>query len=98
MHWTLGGPWFKKGQKLSTLDKEWFLARDEAMIFNMYVVIAVPARLESSRLPNKVLCDIGGKPMIQRVLEQCSLSKSSDNLFLCCDDESLLKKAEELGI
>ena len=63
----------------------------------MYVIIAVPARLESSRLPNKVLCDIGGKPMIQRVLEQCSLSKLSDNLFLCCDDESLLKKAESWG-
>ena len=63
----------------------------------MYIVIAVPARLESSRLPNKVLCDIGGKPMIQRVLEQCSLSKLSDNLFLCCDDESLLKKAENWG-
>ena len=60
----------------------------------MYVVIAVPARLQSSRLPNKVLCDIGGKPMIQRVLEQCSLSKLSDNLFLCCDDESLLTKVE----
>ena len=63
----------------------------------MYVIIAVPARLESSRLPNKVLCDIGGKPMIQRVLEQCSLSKLSDNLFICCDDESLLKKAESWG-
>ena len=60
----------------------------------MYVVIAVPARLESTRLPNKVLCDIGGKPMLQRVLQKCSLSKLTDNLVLCCDDDSLLKKAE----
>ena len=63
----------------------------------MYVVIAVPARLESSRLPNKVLCDIGGKPMIQRVLDQCSLSKLSNNLVLCCDDKNLLKKSESWG-
>ena len=35
-------------------------------------VVAVPARLASSRLPDKVLADIGGKPMIQRVLEQCA--------------------------
>ena len=28
-------------------------------------VVAVPARLASSRLPNKVLAEIGGKPMIQ---------------------------------
>ena len=33
-------------------------------------VVAVPARLQSSRLPNKVLADIGGQPMIQRVLER----------------------------
>ena len=33
------------------------------------VVVAVPARLQSSRLPNKVLADIGGQPMIQRVLQ-----------------------------
>jgi len=41
----------------------------------MKSVIAVPARLESSRLPRKVLADIGGKAMLQRVLEQCALSK-----------------------
>ena len=33
VHWTLGGPWFKNGQELSTLDKEWFLAREQAMNF-----------------------------------------------------------------
>jgi len=37
-------------------------------------VVAVPARLASSRLPDKVLADIGGKPMIQRVLEQCAMA------------------------
>ncbi|MDD9266622.1 3-deoxy-manno-octulosonate cytidylyltransferase [Paenibacillus sp. GCM10023248] len=30
----------------------------------------IPARLNSTRLPNKVLLDIGGKPMIQHVWEQ----------------------------
>ena len=34
-------------------------------------IIAVPARVESSRLPKKVLEDINGKPMLIRVLEQC---------------------------
>ena len=28
-------------------------------------LVAVPARLQSSQLPNKVMADIGGKPMIQ---------------------------------
>ena len=35
------------------------------------IVVAVPARLESSRLPNKVLAEIGGQAMITRVLKQC---------------------------
>ena len=39
------------------------------------VLIAVPERLNSSRLPNKVLADIGGKPMIRMVLEQCKKLK-----------------------
>ena len=33
VHWTLGGPWFKNGKNLSVLDREWLLARDEAMNF-----------------------------------------------------------------
>ena len=30
-----------------------------------YSVVAVPARLQSSRMPNKDLADIGGKPMMK---------------------------------
>ncbi|HNU58174.1 MAG TPA: 3-deoxy-manno-octulosonate cytidylyltransferase, partial [Flavobacteriales bacterium] len=32
----------------------------------------IPARFASSRLPGKPLAEIGGKSMIQRVLEQAS--------------------------
>jgi CTP:molybdopterin cytidylyltransferase MocA len=35
------------------------------------VVVAVPARLESARLPGKLLADIAGKPVLQHVLERC---------------------------
>ena len=31
-------------------------------------VVAIPARLESKRLPRKLLADVGGKPLLQRVL------------------------------
>ena len=63
----------------------------------MYVVVAIPARLESSRLPNKVLAEIGGEPMIKRVLRQCSKAELIDELFLCTDDEFLNNKAVEWG-
>ncbi len=60
-------------------------------------VVAVPARLQSSRLPNKVLADIGGKPMIQRVLERCREASSVDAVVLCTDSRQLQELAERLG-
>ena len=63
----------------------------------MYVVVAIPARLNSTRLPNKVLAEIGGVPMIKRVLNQCSKAELIDKLFLCTDDENLNNKAEDWG-
>ena len=52
-------------------------------------VVAVPARLASSRLPDKVLADIGGQPMIQRVLERCALARGPSAVVLCTDSEHL---------
>jgi 3-deoxy-manno-octulosonate cytidylyltransferase (CMP-KDO synthetase) len=39
-------------------------------------VVVVPARLASSRLPEKPLADIAGKPMVVRVVEQAMLSQA----------------------
>ncbi|KZR73755.1 3-deoxy-manno-octulosonate cytidylyltransferase [Prochlorococcus marinus] len=60
-------------------------------------VVAVPARLESSRLPNKVLADIGGMPMLQRVLERCSQAHGPTAVVLCTDSDRLKEMAEGWG-
>ena len=60
-------------------------------------VVAVPARLQSSRLPNKVLADIGGKPMIQRVLQRCREASDVDAVVLCTDSDQLKRLAEGWG-
>ena len=60
-------------------------------------VVAVPARLQSSRLPNKVLADIGGKPMIQRVLERCSEASRVAAVVLCTDSPHLQSLAKGWG-
>ena len=52
-------------------------------------VVAVPARLQSSRLPNKVLAEIGKKPMIQRVLERCREASTVQAVVLCTDSSLL---------
>lgn len=40
----------------------------------MSFVVIIPARLASTRLPNKPLADLGGKPMVVRVAERARLS------------------------
>ncbi|HEY1044653.1 MAG TPA: 3-deoxy-manno-octulosonate cytidylyltransferase [Telluria sp.] len=40
----------------------------------MAFIVIIPARLASTRLPNKPLADLGGKPMVVRVAERAQLS------------------------
>jgi len=43
----------------------------------MGFVVIIPARLASTRLPNKPLADLGGKPMVVRVAERAQASGSA---------------------
>ena len=43
----------------------------------MSFTVIVPARLASTRLPNKPLADIGGVPMVVRVVQRARLSQAS---------------------
>ena len=63
----------------------------------MRFVVAVPARLESSRLPGKVMADIGGKPMLRRVLERCRQARRPESVVLCTDSDDLLEHAAAWG-
>ena len=61
------------------------------------VVVAVPARLESARLPGKLLADIAGKPMLQHVLERCRQAKGVAAVVVCTDSEQVRSVAEGWG-
>ena len=54
--------------------------------------------MKSSRLPNKLIADINGKSMIQRVIEKCKKVKGSSDLFLCTDSEVLAEIGNKLDI
>jgi 3-deoxy-manno-octulosonate cytidylyltransferase (CMP-KDO synthetase) len=43
----------------------------------MSFVVIIPARMASTRLPNKPLADLGGKPMVVRVAERAQQSGAS---------------------
>ena len=61
-------------------------------------IIAIPGRLESSRLPNKLLLELEGKSIITRVLENCLKAFERNRIIFCTDSEILSQKAEELKI
>jgi 3-deoxy-manno-octulosonate cytidylyltransferase (CMP-KDO synthetase) len=54
----------------------------------MKKIIVIPARLSSSRLPNKVLLDLKGKTILQRVYEQCK-KVSGANVFIATDSSKV---------
>jgi len=51
----------------------------------MKKIVVIPARLNSTRLPNKVLLDLRGKSVVQRVYEQCLKAKNIDEVFIATD-------------
>lgn len=55
----------------------------------MKAIGIIPARLGSTRLSQKVLRPIGGKPMIYHVWQQVSKARLLSGLLVACDDESI---------
>lgn len=50
-------------------------------------LIIIPARLAATRLPNKMLADIQGIPMIVRVWQQAQKSNAGEVIVACCGSE-----------
>ena len=60
----------------------------------MKKAIIIPARLDSSRLPKKVLLDLKGKTVIQRVYEQCLKVKNVDGVYIATDSIEIKEVCE----
>ncbi len=58
-------------------------------------MIIIPARLASSRFPQKVLADIGGLPMVVRTAKRVA---HLDRVVVAADDEKIIEVCEEYGI
>jgi 3-deoxy-manno-octulosonate cytidylyltransferase (CMP-KDO synthetase) len=61
------------------------------------IVIVIPARYGSTRLPGKPLVPLAGVPMIQRVYERAKLSKLATQVIVATDDERIVKAVEGFG-
>jgi 3-deoxy-manno-octulosonate cytidylyltransferase (CMP-KDO synthetase) len=58
-------------------------------------MIIIPARLASTRFPQKVLADIGGLPMVVRTAKAVS---HIDRVVVAADDEKIISVCKEYGV
>lgn len=63
----------------------------------MAFTVIIPARLASTRLPNKPLADLGGKPMVVRVAERAALSGAAQ-VVVATDHADILAACREHNV
>jgi len=63
----------------------------------MHTIAVIPARWASSRLPGKPLEDLGGRPLIVRVLESVEACSRLDRVLVATDDERIARAVREAG-
>ena len=64
----------------------------------MNAVGIIPVRLESSRLPNKAILDIGGLPMFVHTCKRALLAETLDEVFLATDNIKIVEIANKHNI
>lgn len=62
----------------------------------MKIIIVIPSRLASTRLPNKPLAIINGKTMIHRVFEQAKKTNISE-ILIATDSELIVDEIKKFG-
>ena len=64
---------------------------------NNKIIIAIPVRLESKRLPRKVLIEINGKSILERVYDQCKKVTTHNGIVICTHNLEIKEYAESLN-
>lgn len=59
--------------------------------------VLVPARLESRRLPRKVLLAESGKPLVQHVAERAAAAPGNPRVIVCTDSEEVAEAVRTFG-
>ena len=63
----------------------------------MAFTVLIPARLASTRLPRKVLADLGGLPMVVRVAQRAARSRAS-RVIVAADDAEIVAACAAHGV
>ena len=66
------------------------------------IFVLIQARMGSSRLPGKVLMDIHGKPMLERVVERARIASLPDEVVVLTSrepaDRAIVEECERIGV
>jgi 3-deoxy-manno-octulosonate cytidylyltransferase (CMP-KDO synthetase) len=60
--------------------------------------VLIPARLASTRLPDKPLADIGGAPMVVRVAQRAAAAAGADAVVVAADDRRVVDACSAHGV
>jgi 3-deoxy-manno-octulosonate cytidylyltransferase (CMP-KDO synthetase) len=63
----------------------------------MKIIIGIPVRMGSSRLPGKPLRKILGITMVEHVCRRCALSKYASNIYVAACDQEIKEQVESFG-
>ena len=61
------------------------------------IVAAVPARLKSTRFPEKILAELGGIPVLKRVLQRVQQAAVFDDVVALVDDTKVQQMVQSWG-
>ena len=61
------------------------------------VLAVIPARFHSTRLPGKILADLGGKPMIEHVYRRAAAATRVHAVLVATDDERIANAVHAFG-
>lgn len=63
----------------------------------MKTLVIIPARLESTRLPRKLLLTIGGRTVIERTWRQARLARNAGDVVIATDSTEIADAARAFG-
>jgi 3-deoxy-manno-octulosonate cytidylyltransferase (CMP-KDO synthetase) len=61
------------------------------------IVVVIPARYASTRLPGKPLVSLAGKPMVQRVYERAKQAQTVHRVLVATDDQRIVEAVQKFG-
>jgi 3-deoxy-manno-octulosonate cytidylyltransferase (CMP-KDO synthetase) len=76
------------------------MAQEEAQTMSIdepKVVVVIPARYASVRLPGKPLVSLAGKTMVQRVYERAKMAQTVHRVIVATDDQRIIDAVKAFG-